>query len=380
MNQKTILYIITKTVLAGAPKYVLDLAQNLPKDEFEPVIAGGGKGTLKKQIIKTGIPYYHINNFQRSINPFKDVFAFFEVLSVLFKVRPDIIHTNSSKGGAIGGLAGWIYRILAGKKVHLVFTAHGWALAEERPDWQLSIIQLISQITALCHNKIICVSRHDKEIALENKISPEEKLTVIHNGLDLEKTKFLAREAAQKKLMGKTSDLVIGVIAEWMPNKGLLYLLEAIKKMQAQGRRFDTIIITGGQNPEKAAGLVLIKKYELKYIFHQENIPHAVSYLKALDIFVLPSTKEGLPYTILEAMLAQLPIIASNIGGIPEIIEDDISGILIEPKNSQKLADEITKLIDNPEKRKKIAQETNKKVREFSLDKMIEKTKETYRY
>jgi len=382
MPKKSILYIITKSVWGGAAKYVYDLSTNLSGD-FNVAIAAGGKGKFFKKIKQAELPYYKINSFQRTINPFKDIFAFFETLSLLFQLKPDVIHVNSSKAGGIVGVAGWVYKIISNKKIKLIFTAHGWAINEDRPQWQIKLIKLFSKITSLFYNKIICVSEYDKQIAIKNKITCEKKLITIHNGINIKNIKFLTKEKAQKKLIKKTSPLVIGTIAEWTKNKGLFYLLKAIKKIQnpsaGSRHKFDVILIGSGENPDKEKITKFIEKHQLKNIHLIEFIPNAINYLKAFDIFVLPSTKEGLPYTIIEAMIAEIFIIATNVGGIPEMIENNINGILIESKNSQLLAAKILELINNPETTKEMTRKSRQKAEEeFSLDKMIEKTKEIY--
>ena len=376
MTKKSILYIITKSVWGGAAKYVYDLSTNL-SDDFDVAIAAGGKGKFFDKIKEAGLPYYQISNFQRTINPFKDVFAFFEILSLLFQLKPDIIHVNSSKAGGIVGVAGLIYKLLIGKKIKLIFTAHGWAINEDRPKCQIKLIKLFSKITAIFYDKIICVSEYDKQIAIKNKITCEKKLITIHNGINIKNIKFLTKEKARKKLINKTSPLVIGTIAEWTSNKGLIYLLEAIKKIK--DKEFDVILIGSGENPDKEKMTKFIEKHQLKNIHLIEFIPNAVNYLKAFDIFILPSTKEGLPYTIIEAMAAEVPVIATNIGGIPEMIENNINGILIESKNSQLLAVKILELINNPETTKEMTRKSRQKVeKEFTLDQMILQTKKIY--
>jgi len=374
MTKKSILYIITKSVWGGAAKYVFDLSKNL-SGEFNIAIAAGGKGKFFNKIKKSKLPYYQINNFQRTINPFKDFFAFFEILSLLFQLRPDIVHANSSKAGGIAGLAGWIYNLFSNKKANLIFTAHGWAINEDRPKWQIEIIKLSSKLTSIFYNKIICVSEYDKKTAIKHKLTPENKLTVIHNGINVDNIKFLEKEEAQRKLINKTSPLIIGTIAEWTKNKGLIYLLKAVKKIK--NKKFDLILIGSGENPDKDKMNKLTRKY--KNIHLIEYIPDAVKYLKAFDIFILPSLKEGLPYTIIEAMIAKVPIIASNIGGIPEMIIDKETGFLIKPKNSEEIKSKIEYILSNPEEIKRITEKAKQKAeQEFSFRQMVEKTKKIY--
>jgi len=390
MAKKSILYIITKSVWGGAAKYVYDLAIHLT-GEFEVAVAAGGQGKFAQEIKKANLPYYQIKGFQRTINLFKDVFAFFEILALLFRLKPDIIHVNSSKAGGIVGKAAWYYKLISRRKPRLIFTAHGWAFNEDRPKWQILLIKVFSKVTALFCDKIICVSEYDRQIAINDKIAPSNKLVAIHNGIDIKTISFLPREEAQKKLLNKTPTLVIGTIAEWTKNKGLFYLLETFRDsplgtvfqrrtvLKGLSLSMTLVIIGSGENPDKEKMYQFIEKNNLKNVHLIEWIDNAAVYLRAFDIFILPSIKEGLPYTIIETMAAGVPIITTNVGGIPEMIDDNVSGILIQPKNSQQLAEKILELINNPEIAQKMTQKAQEKVvKEFSLEKMIKETKKLY--
>lgn len=357
MNKKSILYIITKSVWGGAGKYVYDLSTNLTGD-FNVAVAAGGKNILAQKLIKASIPYYEIKNFQRDINLIKEPLALMEILKLLFKIKPDVVHTNSSKAGGTVGLAVFLYKLITFRKPKTIFTAHGWAFNEDQPKTKIFFIKLLSRLTAFFSDQIICVSEYDRRTAIKNKIAPAKKLTTIHNGVAIKN--LLTREEAQQKLMGKTSPLVIGTIAEWHYNKGLVYFLEAVKDIRA-----DIIMIGSGENKDKEKINQLTKGK--KNIYLHEFVPDAASYLKAFDVFVLPSIKEGLPYTLLEAALAGIPIVATNVGGIPEITEG------IEPKNSRLLAEKIKEAVGKP------AEELKEKIeREFSLEKMVSRTKALY--
>ncbi|HBB56875.1 TPA: hypothetical protein DEW47_02270 [Patescibacteria group bacterium] len=362
--KKKVLYIITKSVWGGAQKYVYDLAINLPKNHFEPIVAGGDKGVMADKIISAGLPYFEIKSFQRDINIFKEIFSFFEILKILFKIKPDVIHVSSSKAGGIVGFASLIYFLAkkAAKRINLffhhghkgndsktnlsvlrpvaIFTVHGWAFLESRPGWQIHLIKMVSKITCLFYDKIICVSHNDYNEALKNKIAPAAKFVVIHNGISPDDYNFLERTE---------EEFTIGTIGESTKNKGHKYLREAQKNLPSI--KFNII----------------------------SNMSDASRYLKNFDIFALPSIKEGLPYVILEAGLASLPVIASNVGGIPEIIEDGKDGLLIPPKNPEALTEAIKRLIDDKNLRDTLAANLHEKIKtEFSVEKMLNVTMTTY--
>jgi len=371
-STKKILFIITKSVWGGAQKYVFDMAANLPKDSFEPVVAGGGKGIMAEKIMSAKLPYLEIKSFQRDINIFKEIVSFFEILKILFKTKPDIVHVSSSKAGGTAGAAILTYTSIKkmvrpfrmtppydreGEKASpfsdnylavkpprggltAIFTVHGWAFLESRPKWQIGLIKLASKITCLFYDKIICVSHNDYNEALKNKIAPTRKLVVIHNGIDPADYNF--QERTEK-------GFVVGTIGEPTKNKGQKYLIEASKNF-----------------PNIKLNII-------------SNIPDASKYLKNFDIFVLPSLKEGLPYAILEAGLAGLPVIASNVSGIPEIIENGKEGLLVAPANPEELANAIKKLIADKTLRENLAKNLHEKIqREFSLEKMLKETISQY--
>ncbi len=377
-SRKKVLYVITKSVWGGAGKYVYDLATNLPKDRFEVFVAAGGKDELAQRLISAGISYFEIKNFQRDVSILKDILAYFEIFFLLFKLRPDIIHVNSSKAGGIVGTAAFDYRFLGFKfNLKTVFTAHGWAFNEKRNWWQVLLIKLFTKITCFYYSKIICVSEYDRLSAIKNLIAPARKLITVHNGIDCQKISFFERNEAQKILIGKISPLVIGTIAEWTKNKGLTFLLEAILKMKEI--KFDVVLIGSGENPNQEKIYGFIEKYNLKNVYLHKWIPNAASYLKAFDVFVLPSLKEGLPYTLLEAGLAGLPVVATKAGGIPEIIRNEREGLLIEIADVNDLAEKIEEIINNPEKGKLLATNLwHKVIGEFSFEKMLNATITAY--
>ena len=173
------------------------------------------------------------------------------------------------------------------------------------------------------------------------------------------------------------NSILIGTIANFYPTKGLSYLIEAAAKLKTK-HNFQIVII--GDGIERTYLESLITKYNLEEnIILAGQIPEAAKYLKAFDIFVLPSIKEGLPYAILEAMAAGLPIVATNVGGISEMITDNESGLLVPPKNPEALAEALKKLIDAPELRARLGQNAAATAAaKFSLKEMLKKTRQIY--
>lgn len=396
-SKKKILYVITKSVWGGAGKYIYDLATNLPPDPsrnsgqaFEVFVAAGGNGPLAQKIKEAGIPYFEIKNFQKNVNVFKEILAYFEILFLLLKIRPDIIHVNSSKAGGVVGVAAFDYRWLFLKwNVKTIFTAHGWAFHENRPKRQIFLIKFFSRLTAFFYSKIICVSEYDRQSAIKNHIAPARKLITIYNGVNIDEYNFLPKEIAQNQIFQMIQNvrpqnlyhknaIIIGTIGEFTKNKGQKYLIDAVKSLITRYPLLVTLIIGWGEEKENLS--LLVTRYSLQNnMFIIDNLPNAASYLKAFDIFVLPSIKEGLPYTLSEAGLAGVAVVSTQVGGIPEIIDDKKNDLLAKPADSNDLAQKIEELINNEDERKLFSSALWQKIiQEFSLEKMLSATLAAY--
>src|SRR3989338_2859106 len=366
-----IVYFITKSHWGGAAKYVLDLASGLDKNKYDIFIASGGQGALKEKVESLGLKYIEVSHFERKINVISDILSFFEVLAILWKVRPDTIHVNSTKAAVVCGAAGFLYK-LSWQKLQMMFTAHGWAFHESRPKFHLSLIRFASKISAMFYDKVICITTFDYNSALRYKIAPQRKLVLIPNGIAAEEIKFLKRGEAQQKIFGGKKEFVIGTVGEWVRNKGWDILLKAVLPLFNKHSHITLALIAGGESPHR-------EEISHEKIIIVENLPEAYRYLKAFDIFVFPSRKEGLAYALLEAALAELPIIASAVCGNFDIIESDKTGVLVQPENHKMLQLTLDKFIENHKRAKKLGKNAREKVKNnFSISHMREKTYKLY--
>ncbi len=366
-----ILYVITKSNWGGAQRYVFDLATEMKK-ESDVIVALGGDGALKVNLQKAGIRTISINAFTRDISLVRDLQAFFELFQVIRRERPDILHLNSSKIGALGGIAGRLARV---KKI--IFTAHGWAFFEDRKPLFQWLIKFISWLSVLFSHTTITVSRKD-ELGLAGWPLISGKIVCIVNGI--RPIEALGRDEARMKLHVEhkipIEGILIGTIAELHKNKGLSYLIKALTSLPQE-----ILFCIIGDGEERASLSRLIKTLGLENrVILTGAIPNASRFLKTFDIFVLPSIKEGLPYVLLEAGMLGLPVVATNVGGIPEIIIDKKTGLSIEPRNPQAVAKAIQSLLDNKKACADYGSALQKKVvTEFSIKQMLEKTGRQYR-
>ncbi len=358
MNRK-ILFVITKSNWGGAQKYVYDLATNLPRS-YECAVALGGNGLLKKRLEEKGIEVIHIPHLERNISLLKEFPAFYFLLRHLRKNHFDIIHLNSSKAGGLGALVAWLCGV---KKI--IFTAHGWPFYEDRNIFSRAIIKFLSWLTVLFSHFTIVVCERDYR-AFEGWPFTTGKIVRIYNGI-LETNKI----AEESKI--NIPKPTVGVVAELHPNKGLRFLIEAMKDISAS-------LIIVGEGQERNELERLAKEFGLSdRIYFFGFAERATEIMNAFDVFVLPSIKEGLPLVILEAGIQGVPVVATRVGGIPEIVTDEESGLLVNPKNSVEIARAVNALLQNEELKRKYGTALADVVRKkFNFEKTLEETLALY--
>jgi len=384
---KKVIFLVTQSEFGGAQKYILELVSHLNPEKYDILVAAGqGDGELFRKSENLSIKTFQLKHLKRNPNPLKAISSILEILSLLKKERPDIIFICSTTAGILGSISSFLYKIQNTKyKIRVIYRIGGWAFHDPRPSWQNKIIFYLEKLTVGFKDKIIVNSEFDYQAAIKSKVCSPNKIIKIHNGIDVEKLKFLAKQEAKAFLSNKipqheiqNTKYIIGTVANFYRTKGINYLIQAISLLEAKHKPLDVKCIVIGDGKQRPELEKLIKKHNLKNkVFLVGRIPDAYQYLKAFDVFILPSLKEGFPWIILEAMAAEIPIIATNVGALPEIIENGKQGILVKPKNSQILAEKIFWLLNNEQKAENMGSQAGQKVkREFYLEKMIRKTRE----
>lgn len=372
-KKKKILYVITKSNFGGAQRYIYDLSTSLPKDRFEVAVAfggtgekGAGAGKLQAMLKEAGVRTIFIKNFTRDVSFFNEFKALFELIRIFRKEKPDIVHLNSSKAGGLGALAARIARM-----PRIIYTSHGWAHNEPVAVY-IKVLRWLGELgIVLLSHKVIAISHFEKIHTPLNLSS-----TVVHNGVATFTP--LSREEARNELekqYGIPKDsFIAGSIAELHPSKGLDNLIHAATSF-TEGH-----IVLMGEGESRRKFEHLIARFKLEDRVHLLGfVDGARKLLPAFDIFVLPSRKEGFGYVLLEAGTVGLPVVSTTVGGIPEIIEDQISGELVTTNDCPGLARALQKLYDNPNTRARYGEELKKKVdRRFNLRGMVKWTVEVY--
>lgn len=358
-----IIIAITKSNFGGAQRYVYDIATALSK-KHDVVVLFGGQGLLAEKLKFAGVRTISIPELGRDVSLAKDISVFFRILSILKHEKPDALLLNSSKIGGVGSLAG---RLAGIKKI--IFVAHGFAWNENRGAIQKLSIKFLYAMTFLFSTKIIAVSDAIRDQALRRPFA-KRKISVVYNGISV--VPLLTREAARQALEIPQNTFVLGTIAELHPIKGLNYAIDAVHSISISD--FKYVILGEGETRGSLEKEIAEKKLGDK-VSLKGFVKNASAYMKAFDVFLLPSLSEALSYTLLESGMAGIPVIATSVGGIPEVIENDVTGLLIRPKNPKEIANAVVFMHENKDKASLFAQNLHERViNNFSVEKMLSDT------
>lgn len=368
-----VLHIITRASWGGAQRYVYDVATDTK--EYIQAVATQPSGPLVDELRKEGVTVYPLYHARRSILPFHDISTLIHIVSLLRRVKPDIVHLHSSKMGFIGGIA---CRIVGIKKI--IFTIHGWPYNEKRPAFVLFAFKVLSFITLICVHKAIAVSQavvHTRPFGMFGN-----KITQIY--LAIQTPKYKEREKARVALLHKTQfekseDLILfGIVGEFTRNKDHTTLLYAFKEVYDIYPNVRLICIGNGQLFSELHTLSrhLAIDTAIAWI---HNLNNAAIFMKAFDVVITSSYTEALGYAQLEAGLASVARVATDVGGLPEIIRHGITGLLTPREDIHTLALALITCIENEDFRTKLGVQAHADLQTFTdLKKMRSKIYEVY--
>jgi glycosyltransferase involved in cell wall biosynthesis len=345
-----VLLLITLAETGGAQTYVAALLPGLVRD-FDVAVAAYGSGPLREATAAHGVRFIPLQHVRRPISPWRDVAGLAELVRLLRRERPDILHASSSKAGVLGRLAA----VLAGVPIR-IFTVHGWAFsAHSGPasrfyHWADRLMRPLTTVT-------ICVSDHARARGLEARTCTAERTAVIPNAVDLRVAPVEGRD--------QEPPLVVSVGRLKAPKDHLTFVRGLA---QLRPGSVDALVI--GEGPDRPGLEAEILRLgigdRVRLVGERRDVPEL---LAGADVFVLSSTSEGLPVSVLEAMAAGLPVVGSSVGGVPELVVDGETGLLVEPGNPQELSAAIDRLLADPELRRRLGDAGRERAQlRFGLD------------
>lgn len=359
----SIMYIITQGILGGAPMHIKHLSESL-SSSYNVHVVIGIKGPIYDDLLSSGISVYHIPELTKELNPKNDIMAIYKIYKLIRKIKPDIVSTHSSKAGVIGRVASRLCGVPA------IFTAHGWAFTEGVPPVKRRFYILTERFAARWAKKIICVSENDLRLAEDNNVGKKTQRMVIHNGMPMLNEQYLAYPGEQKIV----NIIMVARFVEPKDHRSVLLALSKIKTTH----NYKVYFVGDGPLLQETKDLIndLNLNDTVLLLGSRTDVPEL---LAKSHIFVLVSKWEGFPRSIIEAMRAGLPVIASDVGGCRESVVDGKTGFLIPRDDIDMLGQKLELLISKPELRTQMGEAGYKRFEEFfTFGKMRDKTVTVY--
>jgi glycosyltransferase involved in cell wall biosynthesis len=358
-----IAFLITRSdVIGGAQIHVRDLSTALRAAGHDAVVLAGANGVLQDELRARGVPYYPLRHLAREVGPLDDVRCFSELRETLRDIQPDIISTHSTKAGFIGRIAGKTLRIPT------LFTAHGWGFTTGRPPLEAFAFWVVERTTAAWAARIITVCESDRRAAVRARVTSSDRLVTIYNAMpDID-------EALRARPGNSPPQLVmVARLTYWKDQPALLHALAGLKDLDWQ-LEFVGDGPLRGQVEELTQSLGLTSR--VTFLGLRRDVPER---LAAAQVFVLTSKWEGFPRSILEAMRAGLPVVASDVGGVQESVVDGSTGFVIPCGDAVRLRECLRKLITDSELRVRMGEAGRARYEEkFTFDRLIERTTKVY--
>lgn len=356
-----ILYLITKSEAGGAQTHVADLCRYFVSKGNEIAVMSRGGGWLENECKKIGVNFVINEYFSNSANPLNIFRAIKKIRKYCADFKPDIVHCHSSAAAFLGRLA------IKGK-IRTIYTAHGWGFNVGMNPIIRYAVLIAEKITAKYTDKYICVSEFVKNLALKYNLAPADKFVVIYNGVA---PRIVSTDAGQKT---GNRLIFVGRLAE--PKKPE-FIIEAMGRLPDEMKDNIKLVIVG-DGPKRKVSENLARANNVKVEFKGAvSRGETLREMELADIFVFASAWEGFPYTILEAMSCGLPVIASDVGGISEVLNEQ-NGILIK-NDIQQIKGVIINLVSNKEMRYSLGQKGRFLIEQkYSLDKMLGSMEKEY--
>ena len=342
---------MTLAEVGGAQSYVRDLVDGAGEAGFDVAVAAHGEGPLKTAAAELGVPFFPLTQVRRKVSPLHDPLGIVELIRLFRRLRPDVVHLNSSKAGVLGRIAAFASRVPV-----RIFTAHGWAFkAAAGFDSRLYLLadRAVEPLTSM----VICVSENERRAGLAAGVCSAKRSIVIRNAVEV--------GAAPSRAGGDETPVQVVSVGRLAPPKDFSTLVTAVARLP-EGRAHLRIVGDGPLRDEleaqtRALGIAAAVEFV-------GEVPDARLCLGDADVFVLASLSEGMPVSVLEAMASGLPVVASAVDGLDEVVVEGWTGFLTPPGDAAALAAGIDRLVDDPALRKAFGEAGRARAEEhFSL-------------
>ena len=382
-----VLRIIARLNVGGPARHVVVLDRGLRQKGYDTLLVHGsvgpGESSLEHASAEAGISTRKVPELGPRINPLDDVRALWSLLRLVFTVRPDVIHTHTAKAGTLGRLAAFAFNATRGRsrRAIVVHTFHGHVFEGYFSPAASRLIRAVEKCLGMVTDRIVTISPLQRRDLVERfHIAPAKKVVTVPLGLDLAPLLQSSRSPQARARFGVGPDeFVVGYVGRLVPIKDLSTLVAGFQAALGDVPRARLIIAGDGpvrsQLAQQAERLGIADR--VKFIGWTEQL---VDLYGALDVCVLTSLNEGTPVAAIEAMAAGTAVIATAVGGVPDVVVDGRTGLLVPPRDASKLAAALAMLARDPGKLRDLAESARREVADrFSSDRLIGDIDNLYR-
>ena len=375
-----VLHIITRLERGGAPAVLLEVLQRCDTSQFEHHIATGLSQAPEDDMIPfakdTGFRVVVIPSLIRDIHPFLDIYALLKLYFLIRKGRYDIVHCHTSKGGFIGRLAARLAKVRV-----IIYSPHGDIFEGYFGKIKTRFFIWLERFSARFTDKIITLTKSGIEPYIKAGIGQKSQFDYIYNGVDIESLRKRKVDRIQKRReIGVENECSLIVTAgRLVPVKGQTYLISAIAQVITEIPNIRLVFLGDGELRGELSGQVKTLGLEKHVLFlgMRSDVPEIIS---CGDLFVLPSVNEGFGVVLLEAMAMRCPIVATNVGGVPEVVLDGETGVLVPLKDPVQLARGIIQLLKDTSLALKMAECGYQRLKDcFDIRETVSKTEHLYK-
>ncbi len=366
-----VLRVIARLNIGGPALHATLLTERLDPCRYDSVLLTGSEeraeGNYLELVGKSVQQMVVVPSLGREIRPWRDVITFVRILRLIRRMRPEIVHTHTAKAGVLGRLAAR----LAGVPV-IVHTYHGHVLQGYFPPAKNRLFVRIERALARWTDRLLAVSEAVRRDLLDLGIGTPDQLTVVPLGLDLDR--FMACETLRGQLraeLGIGDAPTVGIVARLVPIKAheVFFHAAALVARAVPASRF--VVVGDGERRSELEDLVvsLGLANRVRFLGWRRDLDRIYS---DLDVVALSSKNEGSPVSLIEAMAAACAVVATRVGGVPDLIEDGVNGYLVPSGDPSAMATAVSSLLTDPERRAEMGRAGRKRVGQaFSVERLV---------
>ncbi|MDQ3957657.1 MAG: glycosyltransferase family 4 protein [Actinomycetota bacterium] len=371
MPRPRVLLIVTHLDPGGAQETVVLLAEGLAERGFDVTVAARPGGEEEPRIVAAGAALEPLDHLYRAVSPRRDVAAYREIARLLARGRFDVVHTHSSKAGVLGRIAARRGHVPA-----VVHTSHGLPVNPDMSAPARALLIAAERAAARACDAVVAVSHATAAELRELRLARPEQISVVPSGVDLRRFRRVSRADARRRLDLGREDPVVGWVGRYFDQKRPDHVVEAARRLLEEVPRATILLVGDGPLMERtraqAAG-----EPRIRFLGHRADVE---SIYPALDVMILASAWEGLPRTVIEAQAAGVPVVSTNVSGIPEVVIHGETGCLVEPGRPEELGAAAATLLGDEAARRRMGAAAGTRISDvYSSDHTADATAALYR-